>query len=152
MFELGISAAPSMGPVLRRSSYIDDVAYGARDWDDLCATLDALLYRLCYWGISVSLPKSSFNKRSIPYLSHEVSREGIKATPKILEQLNVLPFPKTLKQVQSFLGLLNYYSKFIEGFPVLASSLYELTDTWVRSGDNLDRAKRAFDILKHRLV
>lgn len=152
VFDLGIPAPPSMNPVLRRSSYIDDIAYGARDWDDLCETLDHLLFRLRYWGISVSLPKSSFGKRAIPYLSHEVSREGLKATPKILKELTQLPFPKSLKEVQSFLGSLNYYNKFIEGFPILASALYELTDAWIKSGENLERAKRAFELLKSRLV
>lgn len=76
-----------MGPVLRRSSYIDDIAYGARNWNDLCNTLDKLLYRLRYWGVSVSLPKSSFGKLSIQYLSHEVTQEGLQATPKVLKGL-----------------------------------------------------------------
>lgn len=152
VFELAIPALPTMRPVLRRSSYIDDIAYGAASWDDLCTTLDALLYRLRYWGISVSLPKSSFGKRSIPYLSHEVGREGLKATPKALKELAQLPFPSSLKQVQSFLGSLNYYAKFIEDFPVLAGALYELTDAWVKSGERLERAMLAFESLKVRLA
>ncbi|KAE9082389.1 hypothetical protein PF007_g22312 [Phytophthora fragariae] len=79
-------------------------------------------------SISVSLPKSEFGKRSIPYLSHEISAEGIRATPKIAKGVRDLSFPNTLKGVQSFLGSLNYYHKFIEDFPVVAAVLYELTD------------------------
>jgi len=97
-----------------------------------CEDLNSLLFRLRYWNITVSLPKSEFGKRSIPYLSHEISAEGIRATPKIAKGVHDLPFPKTLKGVQSFLGSLNYYHKFIEDFPVMAAVLYELTDEQIR--------------------
>ncbi|OWY95413.1 reverse transcriptase [Phytophthora megakarya] len=103
-----------IGPVLGRSSYIDDIAHGAKTWDQLCQDLNILLYRLRYWSISVSLPKSEFGKRSIPYLSHEVSTEGIRATPKVAKGVMDLPFPKSHEGVLSFLGSLNYYHKFIE--------------------------------------
>ncbi|OWZ10510.1 reverse transcriptase [Phytophthora megakarya] len=133
-------------------SYIDDIAHGASAWDALCADLDALLYILRYWNISVILPKSEFGKLSIPYSSHEISVEGIRATPKIAKGVKDLTFPTTMKGVQSFLGSLNYYHKFIEDHPVIAASLYELSDDQVRSGRDLFRAKKAFEILKHKIV
>jgi hypothetical protein len=64
-FRRNIPAPPQLNPVLGRSSYIDDIAYGTETWEQLCIDLDRLLYRLRYWGISVSLPKSEFGKRSI---------------------------------------------------------------------------------------
>ncbi|OWZ01253.1 reverse transcriptase [Phytophthora megakarya] len=141
-----------MGPVLGRSSYIDDIAHGAATWDQLCDDLDAMLYRLRYWSISVSLPKSEFGKRVIPYLSHEIGAEGIRATPKIIKGIQELPFPSTLKGVQSFLGSLNHYHKFIEDYAVVAASLYELTDEQVRSGRDLSRARESFEILKKKIT
>ena len=151
-FDAAIPAPESLKPVLGRSSYIDDIAYGTNDWGDLCQTLDALLCRLRYWRISVSLPKSSFGKRAITYLSHEVTREGVKAVPKIVKTVKEMPFPGTLKGVQSFLGSLNYYHKFIEDFPQIASVLYELTDDQIRAGRDLEKAKIAFGLLKDRLL
>jgi len=100
----------------------------------------------------VSLPKSEFGKLTIPYLSHEISAEGLRATPKIAKGVRDLPFPKTLKGFQSFLGSLNYYHKFIENFPVVAAVLYELTDEQVRAGRDLSRAKESFEILKRKIV
>ncbi|OWY98673.1 reverse transcriptase, partial [Phytophthora megakarya] len=149
VFRRNIPAPSQMGPVLGRSSYIDDIAHGAATWDQLCGDLDALLYRLRYWSISVSLPKSE--KRVIPYLSHEIGAEGIRATPKIIKGIQELPFPSTLKGVQSFLGILNYYPKFIEDCAVVAASLYELTDDQVVSTPLLrhpDRTK-PFVIIPH---
>ena len=39
-----------------------------------------------------------------------------------------LPLPKTLKAMQSFLGSLNYYSRFLEDYAIYASILYELRE------------------------
>ncbi|GMF33953.1 unnamed protein product [Phytophthora fragariaefolia] len=100
----------------------------------------------------LSLPKSEFGKLSILYLSHEISAEGIRAVPKIAKGIQDLPFLKTLKGVQSFLGSLNYYHKLIEDFPVVAAVLYELSDDQVRSERDLTRAKVAFEILKKKIV
>ncbi|POM77532.1 LOW QUALITY PROTEIN: Reverse transcriptase [Phytophthora palmivora] len=130
-------------------SYIDDIAYGAPTWDQLCDDLNALLFRLRFWKISVSLPKSEFG---IPYLSHDISAEGQRATPKIVKGVEELPFPSTLKGVQSFMGSLNYYSKFIEDLPVIAATLYELTDEQIRSGKDLTCAKEAFELLIRKIV
>ena len=62
------------------------------------------------------------------YLGHQVSREGLEAHPKELEALVNIPFPKSLRAMQSFLGSLNYYSRFIEDFSIYASVLYELRE------------------------
>ncbi|KAH7465948.1 Retrovirus-related Pol polyprotein from transposon opus [Phytophthora ramorum] len=152
VFQRNIPAPPQMGPVLGRSSYIDDIAHGAPTWDHLCEDLNALLFRLRYWNISLTLPKSEFGKLSIPYLSHEISAEGIRAKPKIAKGVQDLPFPKTLKGVQSFMGSLNSYNKLIEDLPVIAAVLYELTDEQIRAGRDLSRAKEAFEILKRKIV
>ncbi|KAE8874959.1 hypothetical protein PF005_g20197 [Phytophthora fragariae] len=144
VFQRNIPSPSHMGPVLGRSSYIDDIAHGAVSWDQLCEDLNKLLFRLRYWNISVSLPKSEFGKRSIPYLSHEISAEGIRATPKIAIGVQDLPFPNTLKGVQSFLGSPNYYHKFIEDFPVVAAVLYELTEDCVDSAAPTSRPDQAF--------
>ncbi|GMF52627.1 unnamed protein product [Phytophthora fragariaefolia] len=152
VFKRNIPAPPQIDQVLGRSSYIYDIAHGAQTWDQLCEGMDALLYHLRYWNILISLPKRECRKRTIPYLSHEVGAEGIRATPKIVKEIQDLPFPRTLKGGQSFLGSLNYYHKFIEDFPVVAVVLYELTDDQVRVGRDLTQAKESFAILKRKIV
>ncbi|KAE9295290.1 hypothetical protein PR003_g24059 [Phytophthora rubi] len=151
VFQRNIPAPPQLNPVLGRSSYIDDIVCRAETWEQLCIDLNRLLYRLRYWGILVSLPKSEFGKKTIPYLSHEIGAEGIRAKPKIAKGVEDLPFPSTLKGVQSFLGSLNYYTKFIEDL-VVAAVLYELTDEQIRAGRDLSRAKEVFEVLKRKIV
>ncbi|KAJ8535370.1 hypothetical protein ON010_g13369 [Phytophthora cinnamomi] len=85
-------------------------------------------------------------------MNAEISAEGIRTVPKIDKGVQDLPFPKTLKGLQSFLGSLNYYHKFIDDFPVVAAVLYELSDDQVHSGRDLTRAKAALEILKKKIV
>ncbi|GMG17973.1 unnamed protein product [Phytophthora fragariaefolia] len=120
VFQRNIPAPSQMGPVLGRSSYIDDIAHGAPTWDQLCEDLNALLFRLRY----------TQDRKVRSRLAVSLYAQG----------------------VQSFLGSLNYYNKFIEDLPVVAASLYELTEEQVRSGRNLERAKEAFEILKRKIV
>ncbi|OWZ01689.1 reverse transcriptase [Phytophthora megakarya] len=152
VFRRNIPAPSQMGPVLGRSSYIDDIAHGVSTWDQLGENLDALLYILRYWNISVSLPKSEFGKLNIPFHSHEVSEDGIRALSKIVKGIEDLPFPPTYKGVQSFLGSLNYYNKFIEDLPVVAAVLYERDEERVLAGRNLDAANEYFEILIRKIV
>ncbi|OWZ13116.1 reverse transcriptase [Phytophthora megakarya] len=151
-FRRNIPTPTQMGPVLGRSSYIDDIAHGAPTWDKLCGDLNALLFRLRYWNISVSLPKSEFGKQVIPYLCHEVCVERIRATTKIAKSVQDLPFPSTLEGIQSFLGSLNYYNKVIVDLPVVAAVLYELDEDRVHAKHDLNKAKEEFEILKRKIT
>ncbi|KAE9057988.1 hypothetical protein PF007_g31455 [Phytophthora fragariae] len=73
--------------------------------------------------------KSFWGLRKVDYLGHQVSMDGLEAHPKDLQALADLPFPSTLRAMQSFLGSLNYYSRFIEDFAIYASVLYELRES-----------------------
>ncbi|OWY93921.1 LOW QUALITY PROTEIN: hypothetical protein PHMEG_00036502 [Phytophthora megakarya] len=121
VFRRNIPAPSQMGPVLGKSSYIDDIAHGRRSGTNYVKT-----WMRCYTdydtGISLALPK-------------------------IVKGIEDLPFPSTYKGVQSFLGSLNYYNKFIEDLPVL----YELDEERERAAQNLEAAKESFEILKRRV-
>ena len=80
------------------------------------------------WNLSISAVKSSWGCQKVDYLGHRVSANGLEAHPKDLQSLVDLPLPTTLKAMQSFLGSLNYYSRFLEDYAIYASILYELRE------------------------
>ena len=95
-----------------------------------------------------------------------MSIDGLEAQPKNLESLVNIPFPSTLRAMQSFLGSLNYYRRFIEDFAVYAAVLYELResdffeigrsqlaagDEWLNE-DRWTEAKVAFTMLKAKIA
>ena len=94
---------------------------------------------------------------------------GLEAHPKDLQSLVNLPLPTTLKAMQSFLGSLNYYSRFLEDYAIYASILYELrevdyhvlrrrasgtgdTHGDVQDEDRWSRVQVAFSMLKNKIA
>ena len=114
--------------ILGRRSYIDDILIPATSWSSLYKKVEQLLEACDKWNLSISLTKSFWGRRKVEYLGHQVSLAGLEANPKDLGSLVNIPFPKTLRSMQSFLGSLNYYSRFIEDFAIYAAVLYELRE------------------------
>ncbi|GMF41602.1 unnamed protein product [Phytophthora fragariaefolia] len=131
--------------VLGRRSYIDDILVTASDWDVLCEKVGNLLEACDRWNLSISVVKSFWGLRKVDYLGHRVSADGLEAHPKALESLAKLPFPRTLRSMQSFLGSLNYYSRFCEDFAIYATVLYELCEADFHEIRVKEEIKRQFD-------
>ncbi|KAE8909730.1 hypothetical protein PF005_g22221 [Phytophthora fragariae] len=148
--------------VLGRRSYIDDILITAESWDHHCDRVEGLLDIRDEWNLSISVVKSFWGKGQVEYLGHSVSSHGLEANPKDLSALTNLPFSGSLRAMQSFLGSLNYYSKFIEVYPIYAAVLYELRevdfaamskpkdrsrvqDLAAAAGDNLEGARDPAD-------
>ncbi|KAE8958711.1 hypothetical protein PR002_g30781 [Phytophthora rubi] len=161
VFENGEPAKSGIHSVLERRSYIDDILVGGTSWDDLCEKVERLLDVCEQWHLSISVEKSEWGMSKVDYLGHRVSGLGLEAKSKNLESLTVLEFPRTLKGLQSFLGSLNYYHRFIADFAVYATTLYSLTETdfdeyvtrpKFREQEKWTHATRAFDVLKTKLA
>ena len=153
IFTVGVPEDSKLVPVLRRRSYIDDLAFACVSWIVMCELLRRFLMRMRVCGITLSLPKSQFGKKKVNLLSHSVSEKGIEATPKDVEGFQQLPFPTSKKGIQSFLGTLNYYNKFIQDFSAIAAILYELVDEDFQRSQSpkIERAKKAFSMLQGKL-
>ncbi|OWZ01696.1 reverse transcriptase [Phytophthora megakarya] len=128
VFEDGEPVDPGRPSVLRRRSYIDDILIPANDWDQLCDRVENLLKACDEWNLSISVVKSFWGMPRVEYLGHKISHNGLEANPKDLSALTNLAFPGSLRAMQSFLGSLNYYSRFIEDYAIYASVLYELRE------------------------
>ncbi|GMF43181.1 unnamed protein product [Phytophthora fragariaefolia] len=132
MFASGEADQSSLVPVFERRSFVDDICFGGESFDSCLETLDRLLSRFEGCRISVSFTKSMFVQPTIDFLSHAVSREGLRADAKKLKAITELSFPKTSKGVQAFLGALNYYSRFIQHFAVYGAALSARGRLWTR--------------------
>ena len=59
-------------------------------------------------------------------MGHIVSHEGVKEDPKKIKSMMDLPIPKTLKNIQGFLGLTGYYRKFVQNYGRIVAPLTSL--------------------------
>ena len=81
------------------------------------------------------------------YLGFQVGREGIRTSPEKVRAILDWPWPQSVHDVRSFLGLASYYRKFIRGFSQLTKPMTDLTRdkvawTWGDAQDN------SFKVLK----
>ena len=106
---------------LGRRSYIDDILIPTPSWESLYRKVERLLNVCDRWNLSISLAKSFWGRRKVDYLGHQVHLAELEENPKDLGSLVNIPFPRSLRSMQSFLGSLNHYSRFIEDFLVYAS-------------------------------
>jgi hypothetical protein len=49
-------------------------------------------------------------------LGHIVSKEEVKIDPKILEEIKLITLPRNKKEIQSFIGMLNFLRRFVPNF------------------------------------
>ncbi|OWZ12594.1 LOW QUALITY PROTEIN: hypothetical protein PHMEG_00014217 [Phytophthora megakarya] len=136
---------------LYSKSFVDDICFGNEMFDGYLSTLDRLLRRRTECRISVSFTKSIFVQSRVDFLSHEVVPEGLRADAKKVNRVTEFPFPTSKKGVQSFLGALNYYSRFIQDFAVYAGALYQLKEEDFEPGCDLLVAQQSFARLQQKI-
>jgi len=70
--------------------------------------------------------KCKWKVREVDFLGVVIGPEGIKMEEEKVKGVLEWPMPKSVKDVQKFLGLANYYRQFIEGFATVARLLHDL--------------------------
>ena len=128
----GISSAPAifqktMDVILQGiphvCCYIDDILVTGVNQQEHLQNLEEVLRRLEQNNLRIKKPKCEFFKDSVEYLGHCVDAQGLHTLPSKVEAILRAPDPENLQQLRSFLGLLNYYGKFI---PNLANIVHPL--------------------------
>ena len=97
------------------------------------------------------LSKCDFWLKEVSFLGHIVSVEGIKVDPVKIEAVVNWKPPRNITEVRSFLGLVGYYWRFVQGFSVVASSLTRLLRKGVKFEWD-DKCQSSFERLKEILV
>ncbi len=78
-------------------------------------------------GLLASVDKCEFDKESLEYLGFILGKHGVAMHPNKLATVANWPEPCSMKDIQCFLGLANFYQRFISHYASIASPLYELT-------------------------
>ncbi|KAG6451692.1 hypothetical protein O3G_MSEX007288 [Manduca sexta] len=104
--------------------------------DDICVTgvdrfqheknLRAVLGRLRDMGLTIKINKCRFMQDSVKYLGFIINRDGLRPDPEKLEAISSAPRPGNISHLKSFLGMLNYYGRFIPNLSTLLQPLHNL--------------------------
>lgn len=106
--------------------YLDDILVGGISDEDLANNLLKVFGKLNDHRVKINESKCEFFKSEVSYLGHVISNKGIKPNPKKLEAIRKAPPPKDITQLRAYLGLLNYYSRFVPNLSAKLSPLYKL--------------------------
>lgn len=131
--------------------YLDDIVIYGTNLEQHNYRLANVFNRLRQHNLKVKLSKCQFLKEEILFLGHKVTREGLMPDPSKVQSVQDFPAPNTIKKLQSFLGLTNYYRKFIPDYAHKAEPLNKLTRTGVSFIWGKD-CEEAFNYLKKALV
>ena len=106
--------------------YLDDVIVYGKSKEELYDNLKVIFDRLRSAGLRLSPKKCKFLTESVEFLGFEVGRDGVKCTRKHIEDVEDLQEPRNVKELQKYLGFVNFYRKFIPGFAHVADPLTRL--------------------------
>ena len=131
-------------------SYLDDILLTGKDEAEHAATLDTVLSRLSDRGFRGRLSKCTFYAKDVEYLGFLVDKDGTRPKPDKIKAIMEMPPPENLDRLESVVGGLNYYSKYIPRFSTLMAPLNKLRQkdvpyVWGRE------QQVAFDCLKQQL-
>ena len=107
--------------------YIDHIIIFSKSIDEHLVHLEEVFRRLGDAYVKLNPKKCSFFKQRVEYLGHVVTPEGISPNPDKVRVVQEFPTPTNLKELRSFLGLANYYRRFVRGFSNIANPLNALT-------------------------
>lgn len=135
-------------------AYIDDILIVSDNEDQHLSHLRQLFDRLSSNGVLINSSKCVLGSTKVKFLGFEVSGEGIKPLPDKVQAIMDFPKPTTAKDLRRFLGMLNFYRRFLPNAATQHSPLNDLlTDNvkgntpikWTPEGDD------AFRICKESL-
>lgn len=93
--------------------YLDDIIIYGKTLSDHNNKLIDVLTQLRTHKLKIQPEKCSFLQKKIYYLGHIISAKGIEPDPAKIACIQNYPRPTNVKEIQSFLGLANYYRQFI---------------------------------------
>lgn len=133
--------------------YMDDLIVFSRSEAEHVEHLKRVLNRIREFGLKLSKEKSKFGLKEIKFLGYTVSREGVQPDPDRVKAIQEAPLPKNSRGIRRFLGMVNYYRKFIPGIAELTQPLTEVLKKGRRfhlGTEQLRCIKQCQDILTSR--
>ncbi|XP_046404731.1 uncharacterized protein K02A2.6-like [Ischnura elegans] len=131
--------------------FLDDILITGENNDVHKERLYEVCNRLKVSGLSVSKKKCEFFRKSIEYLGYVLSEDGLSTSPSKISAIEKAPTPTDVSQLKAFLGMVNYYGKYVPHLSTIAAPLYSL----LRKDSVFEwsiSCEQAFKLIKNKLV
>ena len=141
--------------------YLDDILVASPSTEEHLSHLKQVFQRLDEHGLIVNLAKCQFGLPDIDFLGHRISSRGAVPLPSKVQAVADFPCPVSVKALQEFLGMVNFYNRFLPCAAHLLRSLYEAlrlkkandqvdwTPEWIQAFDGAKSALANAALLAH---
>jgi ribonuclease HI len=113
--------------------YLDDITVFSRSDKEHRCHLRKVFLKCRRFGLSLNPKKSLFAMKEGKLLGHIVSAEGVRIDPSRVEAIQTLSLPRSRKEVQAFLGKINFLRRFVSNFAELVKHI----TTMLRKGNEV---------------
>ena len=93
--------------------YLDDILVASSSEQEHLQDIRSVCNRLQDPGLVIKLEKCLFGLKSLAFLGHQISHFGSTPLPSKVKAIEDFPKPSTVKGLQEFLGMINFYHRFI---------------------------------------
>ena len=131
------------------SIYVDDILIHAKTVNEHDEILRTVLTKIRENNLSLNMSKCSFYQKEVSYLGHRISDGKISPDPERTKVISQFPTPKTVKELQRFLGMCNFFRNYLAGYASLSKELYAMCSPSVTQDLTWTSASlKAFNALK----
>ena len=132
-------------------AYLDDIIIYGASIEECMTNMRTVFERIRLAGLKLKPSKCQLFARETTFLGHVISADGVKTEPrKVRDVANMLPC-RNIKDVQTFLGMTQYYAKFIPNFQEIALPLSKLLKKNTKFEWTMEQ-QIAFETLKNKLI
>jgi hypothetical protein len=107
-------------------NFMDDLVVYSTSLEEHLVHLREVFQRLEKAGFTLNQDKLRLAQREIPFLGHLLSQDGVRISPERVEAITSFSPPNNLKAVRRFLGMVGFYSRFVDRFSQIAEPLHAL--------------------------
>ena len=131
--------------------FIDDIMIAIDTKKGHDEIVEEVLRRLEENDLFVKPEKCMWKVREVGFLGVIIGEDGVRTEKEKVQEVIEWPIPKSMKDVQKFLGLANYYRQFVKDFARIAKLLHEMTRKEMKWSWG-ERQQRVFEELKERFM
>ena len=132
--------------------YLDDILVASTSADEHCNHLRQIFQRLSDYGLVVNPQKCILGKATLEFLGHRITTTGVQPLQSRVQAIKDFPRPCSTKALKEYLGMLNFYRRFVPHAAAILLPLYKLVNlkdsafesAWTtRHDDHFQRSKVA---------
>lgn len=106
--------------------YVDDAVIKSKSFDEHLSHLRLFWEKIRVSGLTLKITKTLFCRKEIPFLGFILSTNGIRPDPDRVQAIRELPPPRSLKELQRFIGICTYYRRFYDKFSSMLNPFRQL--------------------------